>query len=89
MLEFLQDNSKLPIIQEELYGRNVKCINFYDVLIDFILIDAFDEVEKPPSSIRAILQNRWISASFRETVSRYVSNEFEKKKLNAEGRKRY
>ncbi|XP_012262626.2 mitoguardin isoform X2 [Athalia rosae] len=68
MLEFLQDPSKRVIMQEELTGRNVKCINFYDVLIDFILLDAFDEVEKPPSSIKAILQNRWISASFRETA---------------------
>ncbi|XP_046735940.1 mitoguardin isoform X1 [Diprion similis] len=68
MLDFLQDPSKRSMMQEELSGRNVKCINFYDVLIDFILLDAFDEVEKPPSSIKAILQNRWISASFRETA---------------------
>ena len=68
MLEFLTDESSLPIMQEELGMRGVKCINFYDVVIDFVLLDAFEEVEKPPSSIKAILQNRWISASFRETV---------------------
>lgn len=55
-------------MQEELTSRGVTCINFYDVLIDFILLDAFDEVEKPPSSIKAILQNRWVSESFRKTV---------------------
>jgi hypothetical protein len=43
-------------------------MNFYDILVDFILLDAFEEVEKPPPPIRAILQNRWISARFRETV---------------------
>lgn len=69
MLEFLSDESSLPIMQEELGLRGVRCINFYDVVIDFVLLDAFEEVEKPPSSIKAILQNRWISASFRETVS--------------------
>lgn len=68
MLEFLQEPSNHSMMEEELTGRGVKCINFYDVLIDFILLDAFEEVEKPPSSIKAILQNRWISASFRETV---------------------
>ncbi|XP_071856116.1 mitoguardin isoform X2 [Bombus fervidus] len=68
MLEFLQEPNNHSMMEEELTGRGVKCINFYDVLIDFILLDAFEEVEKPPSSIKAILQNRWISASFRETA---------------------
>nr|KAF7429960.1 hypothetical protein H0235_006358 [Vespula pensylvanica] len=68
MLEFLNNPSNSNMIEEELFNRGVKCINFYDVLIDFILLDAFEEVEKPPSSIKAILQNRWISASFRETA---------------------
>ncbi|XP_012287159.1 mitoguardin [Orussus abietinus] len=68
MMEFLQDSDNHAMMQEELAARGVKCINFYDVLVDFILLDAFEEVEKPPSSIKAILQNRWISASFRETA---------------------
>lgn len=71
MLLFLQEPSNHKIMQEELTARGVKCINFYDVLIDFILLDSFDEVEKPPSSIKAILQNRWVSASFRKTVSNF------------------
>ncbi|XP_076277560.1 mitoguardin [Lasioglossum baleicum] len=68
MMEFLQDTSNHSIMEEELSARGVKCMNFYDILIDFILLDAFEEVEKPPTSIKAILQNRWISASFRETA---------------------
>lgn len=75
MMEFLQQPSNHSIMEEELTARGVKCMNFYDVLIDFILLDAFEEVEKPPSSIKAILQNRWISASFRETVSAWESVE--------------
>lgn len=72
MMRFLADSSNHRIMEEELTGRGVKCINFYDVLIDFILLDSFDEIDKPPSSIKAILQNRWISASFRETVSNCI-----------------
>lgn len=68
MMVFLQDKKNYSTMQEELSGRGVLCLNFYDVLIDFILLDAFEEVDKPPSSIKAILQNRWISASFRETA---------------------
>ncbi|EFN86326.1 Protein FAM73B, partial [Harpegnathos saltator] len=68
MLEFLKEPRNHSIMEEELTVRGVKCMNFYDVLVDFILLDAFEEMEKPPSSIKAILQNRWISASFRETA---------------------
>lgn len=74
MIDFLHDKGNHRIMQEELSGRGVVCINFFDVLIDFVLLDAFEEVEKPPSSIKAILQNRWISASFRETVSELINN---------------
>lgn len=69
MLKFLQNSHNHSIMEDELTVRGVKCMNFYDILIDFILLDAFEEVEKPPPPIRAILQNRWISARFRETVS--------------------
>ncbi|KAG5325911.1 MIGA2 protein, partial [Acromyrmex heyeri] len=68
MMEFLQEPRNHSIMEEELTARGVKCMNFYDVLIDFILLDAFEDVEKPPSSVRAIIQNRWVSASFRETA---------------------
>lgn len=69
MLKFLQEPNNHVIMEEELTMRGVKCMNFYDILIDFMLLDAFEEVEKPPPPIRAILQNRWISARFRETKS--------------------
>ncbi|XP_018365949.1 PREDICTED: mitoguardin isoform X2 [Trachymyrmex cornetzi] len=68
MMEFLQEPRNHSIMEEELTARGVKCMNFYDVLIDFVLLDAFEDVEKPPSSVRAIIQNRWVSASFRETA---------------------
>ncbi|XP_026825155.1 mitoguardin [Ooceraea biroi] len=68
MLKFLQEPRNHGIMEEELTVRGVKCMNFYDILVDFILLDAFEEVEKPPPPIRAILQNRWISARFRETA---------------------
>lgn len=68
MIEFLQEPLNCTIMEEELTARGVMCMNFYDVLIDFILLDAFEDVEKPPPPVKAIVQNRWVSASFRETV---------------------
>ncbi len=44
-------------------------LTFYDVVIDFILFDAFDDLENPPSSVTAVVQNRWLSNGFKETVS--------------------
>ena len=43
-------------------------MNFFDIVIDFIFLDAFDDLESPPSSIVNVLQNRWLSQSFKETV---------------------
>lgn len=45
-------------------------MNFFDVVLDFILMDAFEDLESPPSSVVAVLRNRWLSDSFKETVNK-------------------
>lgn len=55
-------------IKEELTGRGVKDMSFYDVLLDFILLDAFDDLETPPYSVATAVQNRWLSARIKETA---------------------
>ncbi|KAJ8339152.1 hypothetical protein SKAU_G00359380 [Synaphobranchus kaupii] len=52
----------------ELEGRGVVCMNFFDIVLDFILMDAFEDLESPPSSVVAVLRNRWLSDSFKETA---------------------
>ncbi|XP_008824254.1 mitoguardin 2 [Nannospalax galili] len=52
----------------ELEGRGVACMSFFDVVLDFILMDAFEDLENPPSSVLAVLRNRWLSDSFKETA---------------------
>ncbi|XP_005413665.1 PREDICTED: protein FAM73B isoform X2 [Chinchilla lanigera] len=52
----------------ELEGRGVVCMGFFDIVLDFILMDAFEDLEKPPSSVLAVLRNRWLSDSFKETA---------------------
>lgn len=47
----------------------VVCMNFFDIVLDFILMDAFEDLESPPSSVVAVLRNRWLSDSFKETVT--------------------
>ncbi|XP_045144494.1 mitoguardin 2 isoform X1 [Echinops telfairi] len=52
----------------ELEGRGVVCMGFFDIVLDFILMDAFEDLESPPSSVLAVLRNRWLSDSFKETL---------------------
>lgn len=52
----------------ELSTRGVKKMTFYDIVMDYILMDAFEDLESPPSSVIAVIQNRWLSKGFKETV---------------------
>ncbi|XP_049629997.1 mitoguardin 2 [Suncus etruscus] len=54
--------------RQELEGRGVVCMSFFDIVLDFILMDAFEDLENPPSSVLAVLRNRWLSDSFKETA---------------------
>ncbi|KAA0198302.1 hypothetical protein HAZT_HAZT007395 [Hyalella azteca] len=67
MLEYL-DSCDWGLLEEELRGRGVVAITFYDVVLDFILLDAFEDLDKPPSSVTAVVQNRWLSNSFKESA---------------------
>lgn len=67
MISFVQTTS-WDLIQDELATRGVLHLTFYDIVLDFILLDAFDDLEDPPSAILAAINNRWISQSFKETA---------------------
>jgi len=68
MLEYLASDGAEKQMEEELKSRNVQCINFYDVCLDYILIDSFEDLESPPSSVLAVMKNRWLSSSFKESA---------------------
>jgi hypothetical protein len=68
MLDFLQDQSNWGCMEQELSLKGVKAMTFYDVVLEYILMDAFEDLESPPSSVTAVLQNRWLSNGFKETV---------------------
>jgi len=46
----------------------VKCFTLYDVVLDWVLMDAFDDLTNPPSSVLSVVQNRWLSAGLKETA---------------------
>ncbi|KAG7257424.1 hypothetical protein CRUP_002913 [Coryphaenoides rupestris] len=68
MLLYTQREDTWAITKMELEGRGVASMNFFDIVLDFILMDAFEDLEDPPSSVVAVLRNRWLSDSFKETV---------------------
>uniref|UniRef100_A0A3Q1IE15 Mitoguardin 2 n=1 Tax=Anabas testudineus TaxID=64144 RepID=A0A3Q1IE15_ANATE len=68
MLLYTQREETWLTTKMELEGRGVVCMNFFDIVLDFILMDAFEDLESPPSSVVAVLRNRWLSDSFKETA---------------------
>ncbi|XP_017665907.1 mitoguardin 2 isoform X2 [Chiroxiphia lanceolata] len=68
MLRYALRQETWPTTQQELEGRGVVCMSFFDIVLDFILMDAFEDLENPPSSVLAVLRNRWLSDSFKETA---------------------
>ncbi len=78
MLNFLQEQDNWPAIETELTLRDVKAMTFYDILMDFIILDAFRDLDSPPSSVLAVIQNRFLSNGFKETVRlfRIISDNF-------------
>ncbi|XP_037121820.1 mitoguardin 2 isoform X2 [Syngnathus acus] len=68
MLLYTQREEAWAVTKMELQGRGVVCMTFFDIVLDFILMDAFEDLENPPSSVVAVLRNRWLSDSFKETA---------------------
>ncbi|KAM4663879.1 mitoguardin 2 [Discoglossus pictus] len=68
MVSYALKEDTWPTTQKELEGRGVVCMNFFDIALDFILMDAFEDLENPPISVIAVLRNRWLSDSFKETA---------------------
>ncbi|XP_059420029.1 mitoguardin 1 [Carassius carassius] len=65
---FLEQTDHWEHTEMELSSRGVKHLNFYDIVLDFILMDSFEDLENPPISIQNVVNNRWLNNSFKETA---------------------
>ncbi|RMX41349.1 hypothetical protein pdam_00012792 [Pocillopora damicornis] len=68
LVEYSSSAENWGQIKEELNERGVVEISFYDVLLDFVLLDAFDDLATPPYTVATAVQNRWLSARIKETA---------------------
>jgi len=65
-LNFVSDSSNHQTIEKEIKSRSITCLSFYDIVLDYMILDSFDDVENPPSAVSSVANNRWLSAGFRE-----------------------
>ncbi|KAH7720093.1 Protein K01D12.6 [Aphelenchoides avenae] len=68
MMDFLNDESNRQIMKTELTSRRVEEMNLWDVLFDFVFLDAFEDLRKPPSGIAALMRNSFLSRSMKEAT---------------------
>ena len=68
MVTYLAQPDVWSTVKLELQARNVKCFTFYDIVLDYIILDAFDDLESPPATVVAVMQNRWLTSSFKESA---------------------
>ncbi|CAG9566672.1 unnamed protein product [Danaus chrysippus] len=60
--------SNWPVLEAELSAKGVRVLSFYDVVLDYILLDAFEDLAAPPASVLAVVRNRWLSDGFKESA---------------------
>jgi hypothetical protein len=68
VVTFVEDPGNWDVMKEELTERRVVDITFYDVVLDFTLLDAFDDLDNLPSTIVSVLQNRWLTDGMKESA---------------------
>ncbi|XP_047135588.1 mitoguardin isoform X1 [Hydra vulgaris] len=68
MLDYCSDSNNWECIEEELSSRGVCTLNFYDVVLDFMIMDSLVDLENPPYSVTTAIQNKWLSTRFKETA---------------------
>uniref|UniRef100_A0A0N5BZH4 Mitoguardin n=1 Tax=Strongyloides papillosus TaxID=174720 RepID=A0A0N5BZH4_STREA len=67
MIEFLNQPNIEETVFVELLPRKVPELNLWDVLLDYIVLDAFDDLRKPPSAFMALIKNPFFSQSTKES----------------------
>ncbi|KAF8384768.1 hypothetical protein PRIPAC_73910 [Pristionchus pacificus] len=89
MMEFCGKEQNQDMIAKELASRGVVVVSFWDVLLDFMLLDAFDDLKNPPSAIFSVTRNYFLSQSMKySTISTIVWSMLKKKRqrlIYAEG----
>ena len=44
-------------------------MGFYDIVLDFVIMDSFDDLANPPYVLTSVMQNSWLADSIKSSVS--------------------
>jgi len=66
MVNFCSDPNNRSGIMEELKNKQVTKFNFFDVVIDLVLLDAFDLLADPPKQLESVIKTKWLSFQLKE-----------------------
>ncbi|CAB3373822.1 Hypothetical predicted protein [Cloeon dipterum] len=68
MIQYLAEQSNWKDIEDEMNERDVRALTFFDIALDLILMDAFDDLDSPPACVSSVVGNRWLSNGFKEAA---------------------
>ncbi|VDK82633.1 unnamed protein product [Litomosoides sigmodontis] len=68
MMEYLNETEHLEIVDKELKQKGVRELGFWDVVLDYILIDAFEDLSRPPSALLAVTRNVFLNQTMKEST---------------------
>ncbi|MCP9256813.1 Protein FAM73B [Dirofilaria immitis] len=68
MMKYLNETQHLEIVENELKQRGVPELGFWDVVLDYILIDAFEDLSRPPSAVLAVTRNMFLNQAMKEST---------------------
>jgi hypothetical protein len=64
-IEYVCDKDNHELLSEEITFRSIPCLNFYDLVIDYIILDSFEDLDNPPQAIVSVVNNSWFGTSFK------------------------
>ncbi|VDL73498.1 unnamed protein product [Nippostrongylus brasiliensis] len=65
LIDFFRSDANISQMEEELASRGVVDFGFWDVVLDFILLDSFDDIKSPPSAVYSVTKNIFLSNSMK------------------------
>ncbi|CAL8101677.1 unnamed protein product [Calicophoron daubneyi] len=70
LISFVESERRNPksTMQEELSAKSVRVLNFYDIVVDYMLIDALELLSNPPGSVLSVTRHRWLSDNFKRVA---------------------
>lgn len=68
LLSYVADESNHEDIEREIKLRKIPVLSFYDLVIDYIILESLDDLENPPAVVSSIVSNTWVSSKFRQSA---------------------